>query len=119
MLSKKLKKLRTDKGYTLMQLAEKSGVSYVQIGRYENDKSAPSGKTLTKLAEALEVNMEDLLKNSFETDSISDEQLDAKYRKIKKVLRENDMNRRTLDGFFDLLLFKGNVNKMLDNEPSY
>ncbi|MGB9839784.1 helix-turn-helix domain-containing protein [Thermovenabulum sp.] len=51
----KLKKLRTERGLTQVELAKKAGVSPALIGQLENGKVEPSIKTLEKLAHALSV----------------------------------------------------------------
>lgn len=55
MIGKRLKRLRLENGLTQITLWEISGVSNVQIGRYEKGSSKPQVKTLAKLAKALEV----------------------------------------------------------------
>jgi len=52
--------LRTDKGLTLEQLAECSGVSKSAINNIENNKSLPRLDTLYLLAKALNCKIEDL-----------------------------------------------------------
>lgn len=56
-----LKRLRKKKGLTQTQLAERVGVTYQSIGQYERGETSPSGKTLKKLADALDVGFYDLL----------------------------------------------------------
>ncbi len=55
MLKDRLKKLRLENSLTQVTLGKISGVSHVQIGRYEKGLSKPTVKTLTKLAKALDV----------------------------------------------------------------
>lgn len=60
-----LRELRQAKGLTLMELAEKSGVGYMQIHKIETGKSKPANialKTAVKLAKALDCRPEDILK---------------------------------------------------------
>lgn len=51
----KLVQARKDKGLTQLKLAEKSGVSLIQIRRYETGNSQPNLEALKKLAIALGV----------------------------------------------------------------
>ncbi|MGB9812902.1 MAG: helix-turn-helix domain-containing protein [Thermovenabulum sp.] len=51
----KLKKLRTERGLTQVELAKKAGVSPALIGQLESGKVEPSIKTLEKIAQALSV----------------------------------------------------------------
>ncbi len=52
-----LKRLRTEKGLTLKQLADMSGVTQSAISRYENNKRMPTMIVLYALMDALEVDL--------------------------------------------------------------
>lgn len=56
---KRLRKIRRNKDLTQEQLAEAVGVSVDFIGNIERGKSAPSFPTIEKLAEVLQVPIED------------------------------------------------------------
>ena len=56
----KLKTAREAKGYSLDELAEKTGINTSTIYRIEHGKSKPHGITLRALAKALGVKMEEL-----------------------------------------------------------
>lgn len=58
-LSKVLKKLRENKGYTLEELSKKAGVGRGTIGDIETGKSNSTIKTLNKLATALELTVQE------------------------------------------------------------
>lgn len=58
-LSKVLKRLREDKGYTLEELSKKAGVGRGTIGDIETGKSNSTIKTLNKLATALELTVQE------------------------------------------------------------
>lgn len=51
---------RAELGLTQRELAEKSGVSWSQISRYESDQASPRLKVIMKLADALGLNVDDL-----------------------------------------------------------
>ena len=57
-----LYELRIERGYTLRQLQEKSGVSKTQINQIENGKANPTIETLELLAKALGVNLPELFR---------------------------------------------------------
>ncbi|WP_422351513.1 helix-turn-helix domain-containing protein [Flagellimonas sp.] len=118
MLGERLKRLRLQRGYTLVRLEEVSGVSYVQIGRYEKDKVIPNSATLKKLADALEVSIESILEDSSSIETVKDEDLNERFEKFKEVVGENDSNRRTLLEIIDLMMFQGSVNGMLTKKSS-
>lgn len=57
----KLKKLRTDKGLSLQQLSELSGVSVSYMNEIENGKKYPKPDKITELAKALGTNYDSLV----------------------------------------------------------
>ena len=56
---KAIKLTRIDKEMLQMNVAEKAGISVSFLSDIENGKSAPSIKTLSKIADALGVNISD------------------------------------------------------------
>lgn len=56
-----IKKARKKAGMTQKQLAEKLGISYVNISQLENDQRTPKYKTVLSMAAALGVEWEDLV----------------------------------------------------------
>ena len=54
-LGEKIRKIRTEKGFTQKDLAEKLEVSLKSIGNYESGYRKPTPKTLVKLAQLLDV----------------------------------------------------------------
>ncbi|MXV14174.1 helix-turn-helix domain-containing protein [Hufsiella ginkgonis] len=50
--------LREKKGWVQKDLAEKSGISRVMIGKYERDEAVPSIEAAKKIAQALEVSLD-------------------------------------------------------------
>lgn len=53
--------LRDKKGFSQTELAEKSGVSRVMIGKYERGEAIPSIDAAKKIADALEVSLDYLV----------------------------------------------------------
>lgn len=64
-----LTKLRTEKNYSIRELASRSNLEYSQVQRIEKGKVNFSFITLIALADGLELNLSDLLQN-FNTASI-------------------------------------------------
>ena len=60
-LAERVKKLRGRKGYSQELLAEESGVSLRTIQRTENGETEPTGETLKRIANALNINPEELI----------------------------------------------------------
>ncbi len=61
MLSKNIKELRIEKGYTQMQLAEKIGVTQGAIYFWEKGINEPTAGYLIKLAQIFEISVDELL----------------------------------------------------------
>ncbi len=59
-MSGNLKRLREQQALSLTDLAQKSGVNRITIHRIENGKQKPMPRTVRKLAEALQVSVEEL-----------------------------------------------------------
>jgi transcriptional regulator with XRE-family HTH domain len=59
----RLRELRTAAGLTQRELAKRSGTSSAAISNFEAGNNAPSLGTLVRLADALECNTSDLLKD--------------------------------------------------------
>jgi transcriptional regulator with XRE-family HTH domain len=59
-MSKKLKILREERALSLTDLSQISGVNRITIHRIETGKQKPMPRTIRKLAEALQVNVEEL-----------------------------------------------------------
>ena len=53
--------LRDKKGWSQAELADNSGVSRVMIGKYERSEAAPSIDAAKKIADALEVSLDNLV----------------------------------------------------------
>ena len=63
-ISKNIKKLRLENGYTQSELAEKLNVTHQTISSYETGRTLPDINILSKLAEIYNVNIEELLYSS-------------------------------------------------------
>ena len=58
-----MRNIRKQKSMTLQQLADILGCSQQNISKYESGKRTPKLKTVQKIADALNVNVNDLLEN--------------------------------------------------------
>lgn len=61
-LAKNLKKIRTEKNVTQIEIAKKIGVDRAFISNIENAKTNPTLSTITSIAKALGVSTNELLK---------------------------------------------------------
>ncbi len=60
-ISKNIKRLRTEKGFTQDLLAEKINITRQAVSSWENDRTQPDVEMLGKLAEVLDVSFEELI----------------------------------------------------------
>ena len=60
-ISKNIKRLRTEKGFTQDLLAEKISITRQAVSSWENDRTQPDVEMLGKLAEVLDVSFEELI----------------------------------------------------------
>lgn len=61
-LGKNLRRIRTEKGITQGDIVRKLGVSRSFVSNIENGKTNPTLATIAKLAKALGVNIEELMR---------------------------------------------------------
>jgi len=66
-MSKKLKILREQRALSLTDLSQISGVNRITIHRIETGKQKPMPRTVRKLAEALQVSVEELISRQGES----------------------------------------------------
>lgn len=60
-VGQRLARLRKERGYTQMELGEKTGIIQVLISDYERDKLRLHAEMVTRFAQALEVSADDIL----------------------------------------------------------
>ena len=93
MLSKNLRVIRESKGIGVNELARRSGVNASYISAIENGRREnPSKEILSKIADALEINVEELLVEKMRTDENevdNDIELRIMFNKIRN-LSESD-----------------------------
>lgn len=105
MIGNRLKVFRTQKGYTLTELSKKSGVSYVQISRYEKNKSQPTAKVLKRLATALEVDFTLFFVNDKKS-IVDEEKLQHQFIELMNLIREEEETKLALSKIFEAFIFK-------------
>lgn len=108
-----LKEHRIKKGYTLSELEKVSGVSYVQISRYEKNKANPTSKVIKKLADALEIDTTMLMDK--EKDIINDESIHKQFKELMSLLKKNEeeKDKFALSKIIEVMLFKARLKNKL------
>lgn len=111
-ISERIKDLRTAKKLTQTDLAKIVGLTYIQIGRYETGKSAPSADVLNKMADALGTTT-DYLMNGSDNDVVSaqltDKELLNQFKEVEKLGQED---KHLVKTFIDAFLTKRKIQKL-------
>lgn len=76
-IAKNLREVRNQKGYSINQLADKSGVTANNIYKMEKDFKNISVKTLLRLCKALEVKVTDIISEDDSNQDVSDAEVFA------------------------------------------
>ena len=92
MLGMMISSLRKDKGMTQLEFAEKMGVTDKAVSKWERDLSCPDINSIPKLAEILEISVDDLMQGKTET-----KEQDTKEKK-------ENINRNKVDEIVDTAL---------------
>jgi transcriptional regulator with XRE-family HTH domain len=88
-----LKDLRKLKGFTIRELADRSGVSTAYISQLENgNRGIPSPDVLMKLSEGLNVSYPELMQSAGYLDGVPAERSEARGPvNLRRFLRENEL----------------------------
>lgn len=110
-VNERIKQLRIDNNLTQSDLAEKVGLTYVQIGRYEKGKSNPSADVLQKLANALNTSTDYLMNGESEQveAQLVDKELIRQFQEIQKL---NADEKHLVKTFLDAFITKKKVQQL-------
>jgi transcriptional regulator with XRE-family HTH domain len=110
---KSLKELRTQKGFSQDVFATKIGVHVTNLSKYERDLSMPSLEIAEKMANALEISMDNLVYGS-DTEKAQKKIIDAELLTMftKAQLLEDD-DRKCVKSFLKAFLFQKDMIKQL------
>ena len=108
----RIKELRIAKKLTQSDLAKTVGLSYIQIGRYETQKSNPSSDVLHKIANALDTTIDYLMQGSNDdvvSSQFSDKELLNQFKEVEKL---NNDDKYLIKTFIDAFLTKRQIQKL-------
>jgi transcriptional regulator with XRE-family HTH domain len=110
MIGDRIKQLRISLNLTQQELADKVGLSYVQIGRYEKDKSNPSSEILQKLALVLNTSSDYLMGDSTSVEQqLNDKELIRQFKEVEKLESED---KHLVKTFIDAFITKKKVQQL-------
>ena len=111
-VGERIKELRTLKKLTQSDLAKAVGLTYIQVGRYETQKSNPSSDVLQKLANALDTTTDFLMNGSQDevvSAQLTDKELLKQFRAVEQLDAED---KHLIKTFIDAFLTKRQVQKL-------
>ncbi|MDK7375345.1 helix-turn-helix transcriptional regulator [Weeksella virosa] len=110
-INERIKQLRTENNFTQSELAEKVGLTYIQIGRYEKGKSSPSADVLQKLADALNTSTDFLMngKNELAVAQLTDKELIKQFQEVEKLQPEE---KHLVKTFLDAFITKKKIQQL-------
>jgi transcriptional regulator with XRE-family HTH domain len=111
-IAERIKELRTQKKLTQQELAAQVGLTYIQIGRYETQKSNPSSDVLQRLAQALGTTTDFLMNGSSDeavAAQLSDKELLHQFKEVEKLPAED---KHLIKVFLDAFLTKRQIQKL-------
>lgn len=122
MFSKNLKEARKSKGWNQKDLAERSGVSFEQISRYETGKSRPQRSVVRNLANALGVTPNNL-EGASESEALDIDQIqwpsNEQFNKLINDLRSANFTqkeKRQIAEYIELILFRNSLTNIVKGQ---
>jgi len=111
-VGERIKELRLQKKLTQTELGKLVGLTYIQIGRYETNKSNPSADVLNKLASALDTTTDFLMKGT-EDEAVAAQLTDKELLKqFKQVEQLSPEDKNLIKTFIDAFLTKRQIQQL-------
>ncbi|HQV55377.1 MAG TPA: helix-turn-helix transcriptional regulator [Chitinophagaceae bacterium] len=111
-IGERIKELRVQKKLTQTDLAKLVKLTYIQIGRYEANKSNPSADVLQRLAHALDTTTDFLMKGTEDeavAAQLSDKELLKQYKQVEQL---NQEDKHLVKTFIDAFLTKRQLQQL-------
>ena len=100
-IGQNIKNKRKEKGYTQVQLANLVNFSRSHLASIESDRYNPSLDTLTLIANALNVNVSDIIESSDESNYIDDDIRQIQRARKKMSEKEKERMMKILSSAFE------------------
>lgn len=111
-VGERIKELRIQKKLTQTDLGKLISLTYIQIGRYETDKSSPSSDVLQRLATALDTTTDYLMKGT-EDEAVAAQLTDKELLKqFKQVEQLSPEDKNLIKTFIDAFLTKRQIQQL-------
>ncbi len=113
--SEKIVKLRKERNWTQVQLADLIGMAVNQIKRYEAGKSAPSLEAIKKLAITFGVSTDELIFDNGE--GVAAQKLDPKLlKKFEQISRLPQKELEAVEIMLEGVIIKNQISDMVTNK---
>lgn len=112
-ISENLKAIRTRKGVSQDELSKRTDIHSVQFSRYERGQSVPSIDVVKKIADALDVSIDELVygnESNKAEQSINDQELLSMFKKVQLL---NDKQKSTVKDFLSAYILKVDLKQKL------
>lgn len=112
-ISENLKKIRGQKGVSQDELAKKIDIHPVQLSRYERGQSVPSIDIVKKIADALEITIDELVygnENNKAEQTIKDRELLNMFSKVQLL---GERQKETVKDFLSAFILKSDLHQKL------
>ena len=109
-----ISKLRYDKGYSQIEMAEKLGVTKGAVGMWETDKRKPDYDILIKIADLFDVTTDYLLSHSVSTEYTEEPIIENTYETDEITLRMVNTFKMLDEDYKDILI--GEAKKLLKQQ---
>ena len=107
-VGERIKQLRKKSELTQQQLADKVGITYIQIGRYETGTSNASSDILQKVATASNTTA-DFLMSGGNAQQLTDKELLQQFKEVEQLPTDD---KHLIKTFIDAFLTKRKVQKL-------
>ncbi|WP_243386354.1 helix-turn-helix domain-containing protein [Bacillus kexueae] len=110
MIGERIKKLRTERGLSLSELADKAGVAKSYLSSIERQiQKNPSVQFLEKISSVLDVPVNDLLRQ--QTSNIDDLELDSDWTQLVVEAMNSGVSKEEFKKFLEYNKWKMNQNR--------
>ena len=111
-LGERIKQVRKQRGMSQSALAERVGLSYAQIGRYETKGTQPPAEALKKIADALGISPDFLLYGSAEQKAganLNDVELIQQFKAVEQM---DDDDKTVIKKLIDAFITKRKLQQL-------
>ena len=111
-LGTRIATLRKEKGFSQTELANKVGITYAQIGRYEIKGAQPAADILKKIADALDTTSDYLMNGSKDDKAVATLNDNELLQQFKEVDMMNKDDKDTVKKLIDAFITKTKIRKL-------